>query len=123
MRKSFYLILFINFWNCDGLHTNKKLINDYYLVATDSEDQLTISKKFNERSFVGVIPSTIVSYSIFEEFILAKQSEYNFDDKSFSEMYYYILNTNTGKKIIFSKESEFNKYLINKKILNIHWSD
>ena len=114
--------MFINFCNCDSLHTNKKLINDYYLVATDSEDQLTISKKFDERSFIGVIPPTIVSYSIFKEFILAKQSEYNFDNKSYGKMNYYILNTKSGKKTKFLEESEFNAYLINKKIINLNWS-
>lgn len=123
MKKVFYFILLTNFCNCDSLHTNKKLINDYYLVATDSEDQLTVSKKVDDRSFVGVIPPTIVDYSVFKEFILAKQSEYSFDNKSYGKMNYYILNTKSGKNTKFSKESEFNKYLINNKILNVNWSE
>jgi hypothetical protein len=74
----FFLILYL-FSGCIGFSTKEKIINNYYLIATDSEEQLSLSycDPNDKNGCIGIIGATVFSVGYNDTYIIAKQHPSN----------------------------------------------
>ena len=114
-------IILLMFESCFmNSHTEKKIIEPYYLIAADTENQMTISKRVNESSFIGVVQSTVIEYTIIENYIIAKSKKYDVRSNTFSQnLIFTTVNLNNGQTRIYLTEKEL--LAIIKPIKKIKW--
>jgi len=90
----FIIIAFINI-SCGGFGFRyQKQINDkIYLIATDVMEQMTLSYKVSENSYVGLIDETVFEVQYDSNFIIVKQHPQNEQNEIIRDLtYYYIID-------------------------------
>ena len=114
-------IILLMFESCFiNSNTEKKIIEPYYLIAADTENQMTISKRVNESSFIGVVQSTVIEYALIENYIIAKSKKYDVRSNSFSQnLIFTTINLNNGQTRIYLTEKELLAIL--KPIKKLKW--
>lgn len=79
-----FIVLFL--CSCDDLFSYKKnIVGKYYLMETESKNDLAIYYKTKDGDFIGRIPGNILSYGFNDSFIVTKNKKINGE-------FYYILN-------------------------------
>ena len=71
----------------DLLSYREKITGNYYLMETDTKNDLAIYYKTNDGDFIGRIPSLILEYGFNDSFLIAKS-------KKNDSVRYYIINRN-----------------------------
>ncbi len=104
---SFIVILFNSCLGFFYHHTKEKIIDDYYILATDVKSQATISiYKKNYESYIGITPEGIIEYAVIDnKLIVGKNKE--------SDYFIIKIGEETFEKLNFMKYKEF---LISKNI-------
>lgn len=92
-------------------NTNEKIIDNYYIIATDIKSQATISiYKENYESYIGITPEGITEYTIInEEIIVGKNKKNNYFIIKIGEETYEKLNSVKFEKLLNSKNIDFEK--------------
>lgn len=92
-------------------NTNEKIIDDYYIIATDIKSQANISiYKKNYESYIGITPEGITEYSVInKEFIIGKNKTNNYFIIKIGEETYEKVNTAKFKKLLISKKINVEK--------------
>lgn len=118
-RVLFFLTIIFIFNSCLGNfnHSIKKnIIDKYYIIASDSKSQATISV-FNKKydSYISVTPEGIVAYTVIDKkYIISRDKNKN---------YYLIrIGSETSKKYSLKKINEFLK-IKKTNISAIKWED
>ncbi len=109
----FYLIIILvssclgNFYH----NTNEKIIDDYYIIATDIKSQANISiYKKNYESYIGITPEGITEYSVInKEFIIGKNKTNNYFIIKIGEETYEKVNSAKFRKLLISKKINVEK--------------
>ena len=75
-----YLIILISFSSCSGFILKEKIVDNYYLIATDIEEQLDLSyyEPTDKNGCVSVIEATVFAVGFTDNYIVAKQHPYIF---------------------------------------------
>ena len=92
-------------------NTKEKIIDDYYIIATDIKSQATISiyKKKHE-SYIGITPEGITEYSVInKEFIIGKNRTNNYFTIKIGEETYEKFNSAKFEKLLISKNIDVEK--------------
>jgi uncharacterized membrane protein YciS (DUF1049 family) len=58
-----------------GFVHEEQITGNYYLIAVDIKEQMSVSYKLNNSSFIGVVPETVYAVGFNENFIIAEQHE------------------------------------------------
>ena len=92
-------------------NTNEKIIDDYYIIATDIKSQANISiYKKNYESYIGITPEGITEYSVInKEFIIGKNKTNNYFIIKIGEETYEKVNSAKFKKLLISKKINVEK--------------
>jgi len=78
--------MIISLFSCGDLFSySKNITGKYYLMETDTKNDLAIYYKTNDGDFIGRIPSPILEYGFNDSFLIAKC-------KKNDTVKYYILN-------------------------------
>ena len=92
-------------------NTNEKIIDDYYIIATDIKSQANISiykKKYE--SYIGITPEGITEYSVINnEFIIGKNKTNNYFIIKIGEETYEKFNSAKFEKLLISKNIDIKK--------------
>ncbi len=93
----FYSILLL-FRGCSGLTIKEKIIDNYYLIASDSQEACNLSFKENDQAnFWTIIDATVFAAGYNEDYMIVKQHPRTFPnppDKKITN--YYILPLKNG---------------------------
>ncbi len=92
-------------------NTNEKIIDDYYIIATDIKSQANISiYKKNYESYIGITPEGITEYSVInKEFIIGKNKTNNYFIIKIGEETYEKVNSAKFEKLLISKNINVEK--------------
>ena len=92
-------------------NTNEKIIDDYYIIATDIKSQANISiYKKNYESYIGITPEGITEYSVInKEFIIGKNKTNNYFIIKIGEETYEKVNSAKFEKLLISKNLNVEK--------------
>ncbi len=77
--KYFILIisLTLSFTSCQDLVHNEKIIEGFYLIAVDINEDMDLSYEVGSGNFVGIIGQTVFAVGFNKNYIIAKQHPYN----------------------------------------------
>jgi len=84
---TFLLHLTFLLLGCQGLVEEYLIAGRYYLVATDTDEQMALCYLTETENYVGVIPETVFSVGVMNGYILAKQHPF---DKRDLTCYYIV---------------------------------
>jgi len=92
-------------------NTNEKIIDDYYIIATDIKSQANISiYKKNYESYIGITPEGITEYSVInKEFVIGKNKTNNYFIIKIGEETYEKFNSEKFEKLLISKNINIEK--------------
>tara|TARA_B110000211_G_C13945551_1_gene493706 strand:+ start:438 stop:842 length:405 start_codon:yes stop_codon:yes gene_type:complete len=92
-------------------NTKEKIIDDYYIIATDIKSQANISiYKKNYESYIGITPEGITEYSIInKEFIIGKNKTNNYFIIKIGEETCEKVNSAKFEKLLISKNINVEK--------------
>jgi len=78
-KKVVYFLILYLLGGCTGFDTKEKIINNYYLVAADTEEQLSLSycDPNDKNGCIGIIEATVFSVGYNNSYIIAKQHPSN----------------------------------------------
>ena len=81
------------FQGCDGFFTNEHLFWNYYLTATDVEDDLALSYHRTEdgSNYGGIIPATVFATGYNKKYIIVKQHPKVFSRSSNKKIINYFI--------------------------------
>ncbi|MDT4837471.1 hypothetical protein FQZ97_712060 [compost metagenome] len=92
--KNIVFVLMALFISCMGSEfESKQIIGNYYLTSTDNfNKEAYIDYKLKSDDFIGIIPSAVFSVGHNDNYIVAKQSDFNLKNQSDSQIInYYII--------------------------------
>lgn len=76
MRNNFFCVLGIIvhlLQSCQGLVHEQQITGDFYLIAVDSENEMSVSYKVNKGGYIAIIPAVVYSVGHDSNYIFAKQ--------------------------------------------------
>jgi len=97
------IILLTLFYCCNfsGFVYKKQIIDKYYLIAIDIDEQMTICYPINNGDFIGIIDETVYSIGYNKDFIIAKQHPFKLPNNyEKSKTNYFIIPISKKRSII-----------------------
>jgi hypothetical protein len=92
MKKYIILAFILCLFSCSlGFAENQHLFGNYYLTATDVEEQMSLSYQVSDSGYAGIIEETVFAVGYNKEYIIAKQHPANKEITN-----YYILPIKNG---------------------------
>lgn len=100
------LLIAVLFYSCWGLGFAylKHLSGNYYLLACDSKEQMSIAYKDTESSYIGIVSEKVLAVGYNNNFIIAKQISVESQDSiSDRPPAYYIIDIRDTRREDFLK--------------------
>lgn len=99
MRTILYFTIFLVLTGCSGLALKEKIIDNYYLIATDVDEDCGLSyhEPSDGSNYAGIIDATVFSVGYNDKYMIIKQHPRTFPnppDKKITN--YYILPLKKG---------------------------
>lgn len=93
-------------YSCQDLVFEKKVVDEYYLIATDAMEDMSLCYKFGSGSYVGVVDQSVFAVGFNSQFLIIKQHPFTFPDSiNRNKTNYYIITIKNIKSKYKAKES------------------
>ncbi|MBS4013171.1 MAG: DUF3997 domain-containing protein [Bacteroidetes bacterium] len=94
--KLFIFLLIILCLACQYLVYKKKIVDKYYLIATDTKSDMSVSYDLGDGSFIGIVNGGVYAIGNNSNFIIIKQYHLNRKENAINTqiIYYYIIPIN-----------------------------
>ena len=93
MKRIIFILIVTLCYSCGVPIVHKHLTDEFYLIAPDVLEQLSISYHYSGANYVGVVNKMVIAVGYNDNFIIAKQRPNDMDTTL-----YYIIDVNEIKK-------------------------